>query len=826
MFQNIYSDYMEDTEYEDVESRKKYNLKNIANQIFTKQNIILYIISFMISTVGFGQNMAPFGIAILASAWSNKIPIGIIYILTCIGNLIGFGKDSALLYMLASFIFIGLNLVIKPKINEIDGTRKLGVHVGVACFIVQAGKMFFDTFLIYDLLESVLYSISVCIFYKIFSGSIKVIKDLGIKKAFSVEEVIGASLIVAIAVAGFKDFAIFGFSVKNIFSILIVLILGWQNGVLVGATAGITIGVVLGIIGNGNPVQVASYALSGMIAGLLNKIGKIGVIAGFIIGNGILTYVANGNTTTVILLQEILIASIGLLAVPKNVKIDIEDLFGKDKYLPKAPEKRLEQNEDAIYKLNSVSEAISEVAQTYKEVAASIVEEKEESILNRNIFVKELKNNITKLEDNILYDDILEEENTILEDIFNLLIKNDCIIEKQLIDIFEKHNNYIIGFDDNKSNSKIDSDIRDMVKVINYSYRISKINFIWERKINENKKTMSSQLDGISKAISSIADDMTQKNVNVKNQEEMQKEEIKAILSQKNIMVSDIRITKENSGRTLVKLYTDVCDSKKIQECKADIIQKVISKVCNQEMILQDNECAIKTERKICNLNYVSQDKYKIQFGIAKATKNKSPISGDSSLQMKLEDGKYLLAISDGMGSGPNARKSSRIATKMLQRLLSSGFQKELSIELINSSICLNSNEDTYATLDIAILDLYKGNIEFIKNGACPTFIKNRKNVDIIKTMSLPAGILDDIDLTVYDRDIDNNDILVMCSDGIIESNAEYENKELWVKYLLENIQTDNVQKIADIILRESIDNGFGIAKDDMTVIVAKIVKK
>ena len=35
------------------------------------------------------------------------------------------------------------------------------------------------------------------------------------------------------------------FSIKNILSILIVLVLGWKNGMLVGATGGITIGVVL-----------------------------------------------------------------------------------------------------------------------------------------------------------------------------------------------------------------------------------------------------------------------------------------------------------------------------------------------------------------------------------------------------------------------------------------------------------------------------------------------------------------------------------------------------------------------------------------------------
>ena len=65
-----------------------------------------------------------------------------------------------------------------------------------------------------------------------------------------------------------------------------------------------------------------------------------------------------------------------------------------------------------------------------------------------------------------------------------------------------------------------------------------------------------------------------------------------------------------------------------------------------------------------------------------------------------------------------------------------------------------------------------------------------------------------------------------MCSDGILESNTEYENKELWLKNLLENIESQEPEKIANIIMQEAIDNGLGIAKDDMTIIVAKLEQK
>ena len=151
---------------------------------------------------------------------------------------------------------------------------------------------------------------------------------------------------------------------------------------------------------------------------------------------------------------------------------------------------------------------------------------------------------------------------------------------------------------------------------------------------------------------------------------------------------------------------------------------------------------------------------------------------------------------------GEKAAKSSSTVINMLKKMLTTGFNKDVSIGLINSAINLNSNEETFATIDISIVDLVKGNIEFVKNGACPTFIKSGNNVEVVKSVSLPAGMLDKIDLVVYDNDLKENDIIIMCTDGIMEANQEYDNKALWLKDLIEKIETQDIQKIANIIMR------------------------
>ena len=828
MFQNITGDLRDDkNEYK--EENKRVSTKDVLKRLFAKQNIMLYIITFMISMVGFDDNtlifsLVPFGLAIIAGALGNNRPIGIMYVLSLIGTFLKFGFNNLLVYFITSLVFFVSILLIRPKIQDnVNEKRKIGGHLVFAVILVQIVPMFFREFYVFDLLTSIMLGITTYIFYKIFVNSITMIIDFGTRRAFTIEEVMGTSLLLAIAVTVFEDLNIFGFSIKNILSILIVLVLGWKNGVLVGATGGITIGVVLGVITGTEPIMIAAYAISGLIAGLLNRFGRIGVIVGFALGNVVLAYAANGNTVPLILFQEILIASLGLLAIPKNIEINIEDLVGSTKLLPEVAERDLEENKDTIYKLNSMSETIYDMAESYGEAAATILSEKElkeQEKANIDIFLEELKKNIEELEDNMLYEEMYYPTEQLITDIFNHLLENDIITEKELIKILEKNNNYIVGFENTKGQAK--EDIYKMVKAINYSYRISKINFIWKKKLDESKKTVSSQLKGVSQAISKMAEDIDKKEDKFLDK----KQEILKLLEQKEIEIKSIEIKQQSSGRYMVEVYTDTCENPDGTECDIKKICKILSKVLEQKMIMQKQECGLRLNKEICKFTYLSDDNYKVQIGTAKSTKSGSAVSGDSSLQIKLDDGKYLLALSDGMGSGPEAMKSSKIAVKMLERLLTAGFEKDVSLKLINSTLSANTEEDMYATLDIEILDLFNGNMEFIKNSACPTYVKRGRNVQLLKAMSLPTGILSDVDLVVYDYDLQDGDILVMCTDGVIDSNKEYLNKQLWLKYLLEDIETNDAQKIADIIINEAIDNDYGNQKDDMTVMVARINKK
>ncbi len=791
MFQNL----SEDTIDNNMVNEEK-NKVNIFKNVSAKENIVIYIVAFMLSFVSLGQEFSIFSISLLGACISFSVPALGVVVISLIGNLIKFGVGGALGYIITTLILVASLFIIKPRYNEQERNEKIkiGKNIFLASILIGILQISMETFTLYDVLSTITLAIITLVFYKIFVNSLVVVKEFYKNRAFSIEEVIGASLLFAIAVGAFGDLSIYGFNIRNVFSILIVMILGWKNGILVGATSGVTIGVTIGVISGSEPIMIASYAISGMIAGILNRFGKIGVVIGFALGNIVLAYVSNGYTVELIHFKEILVASIGLLLIPKNLQIDLEEFIGNSKFLPYTSGRVLNKSKEVAESLNSVSKAIEKMASTYEEDK----EEKEKKFTkeykqyeeNKKIFITELLNNLENYKENMLYDDISNIKGDIVDKIFKLLIDKQEISRKDLLQIFAECNSYIIGFDDKDISKKLEENIMQIVRTINVSYAQSKSDFIWKKKIEQNNKNVGKQLKDVSKAIGSMAKNL-EKDIEQEESYIKEKQEIISLLEQKEIIMQDIAIKKEN--RYIVEIYL----SENIENSKIELIGKILTKTLGEKIVLNQEASVGK------KLEFISEDKYVMALGVANKTKTKSDVSGDSTLTIRLKDGKYLIAISDGMGSGKEAKKSSTEALQLLENLLLSGFDKNISLELINNSL-INRNKESYASLDIAIVDLYMGNVEFIKSAACPTYIKSGKRVQMVKSNSLPTGIIEESKIQTFDKDIEQGDIMVLCSDGVLDSNVEYKNKELWIKYLLEDIETTNTRKNSEFNNRRS----------------------
>lgn len=198
-------------------------------------------------------------------------------------------------------------------------------------------------------------------------------------------------------------------------------------------------------------------------------------------------------------------------------------------------------------------------------------------------------------------------------------------------------------------------------------------------------------------------------------------------------------------------------------------------------------------------------------------------MSGDSFSTVELGNGTFAVALSDGMGNGERARMESSAALNILEQLLQSGMDEKLAIKSVNSVLMLRSPEEMYATVDMALIDEYTAETTFMKIGSTPSFIKRGQEVIQVSASNLPIGIIKDIEVDLVTVQLQPGDILIMMTDGIYDAPGYAVNKELWMKRLIQEIDTDDPQDLADCLLESVIRYQQHEILDDMTVVVGKV---
>ena len=209
----------------------------------------------------------------------------------------------------------------------------------------------------------------------------------------------------------------------------------------------------------------------------------------------------------------------------------------------------------------------------------------------------------------------------------------------------------------------------------------------------------------------------------------------------------------------------------------------------------------------------------KVKTYVATAIKDGSDVSGDCFEYAGRSD-KYYVVLCDGIGSGEEAFNESNGTIDLLSRFLYTDFTEEQILKTLNSLLLLKFDDERFVTFDMQIIDYGSKEVRFYKAGAPPTFIISGGTIEKIEGKSLPMGILDNFEFNMFKRVVRKNDIIIMISDGIIDSINLDEKKSL-DKYL-NIIKSKDPQVIANSILGYALRGQKRII-DDMTVLVTKI---
>ena len=244
---------------------------------------------------------------------------------------------------------------------------------------------------------------------------------------------------------------------------------------------------------------------------------------------------------------------------------------------------------------------------------------------------------------------------------------------------------------------------------------------------------------------------------------------------------------------------------------------EVICEVTKRKYLLKDK---LSYDREKSCLIFSSPPRLDAAFGVAYAIKSGESVSGDTHSVIKINEHSFLMALSDGMGSGKYAKKVSATAISLIEAFYRAEMPEGTVLNTINKLLSFNRDE-RFTCIDIAAINLSSGMADFVKIGSPAGIIVREGEIKVLESQSLPLGILENLRPTVCTEQLRSGDIVVFMSDGITSSFSS--STELYE--FLQGLKPLNPQNLADTILCEAKSRTKTVS-DDMTVLCTRIFEK
>ena len=780
------------------ETAKNYAIPGIRWKDAVR-NILMWIFCFLMGRAVIFNEIAPFGAALLASILPRKKGWGIFLLAAGLGFL-SMGLNSFVIkhLLILGAVFIYSRVFITRQKRKRNLHTALGVLVSFV--LVNLMYIYLQNFLVYDMivagLESIIGFLMVFVFGPVADLYIKPKK----RSVLSDQEIISICIFLALLIAGIWEVSFFQLSLKKILSVGLVLLFSYRRGRNWSCFRHAT-GLILSITGKPEPAIIGHFAVCGLMAGTFRGLGRFGTSCAFLLSNALMVFYINRSTETLLKFGEIT-AAVGILMLIPHRTVERLKQFS-DINLQTMRNRKGHMNrlkEIMVDRLEDFSQVFFKLAQVFSKVSQYNVMTGKEGI-------------------NKLLDLVVER------------VCAKCGLYKACWqrNFYSTYNNMfeIIGIIESRgaAEQKYISDetaenclhLDAVLDVLHEAYDVYRINYKWQQKIDECRDLVARQLEGISTVIIRLAREL---DMDIRFNKDLE-DTILIELDKQGIHVKEVTVIEKADGKIKVSITKKTCGRRR--EC-VRIIEKELSNILKKPMTCDYNGCNTGSRRE-CTLQFTESQRYKIVTGISRKTKQYSDVCGDNYSSTSIDGGKYMLALSDGMGSGSRADAESSIVVSLLENFLEAGFDLDMTINTINSVLLLRSRDEIFANSDLCVIDLINARADIIKIGAVSTFIKRKDHVDVIKAQALPMGILEEIHAEAMNVILEDGDMIIMVTDGIIDSVDSGLDQDEWLTGTILKCNTRNPQELADFIMEEALGQTNGIANDDMTVMVSRIWK-
>jgi len=340
--------------------------------------------------------------------------------------------------------------------------------------------------------------------------------------------------------------------------------------------------------------------------------------------------------------------------------------------------------------------------------------------------------------------------------------------------------------------------LTDTVNKLLYEYRKTTLE---AENARSGRKLLAGQARGVAEVLKSRAVEFCRENEDYSRLEK----KIADGLAANGVSCPEISIR----GRANRQVSLTLVDCKNLPAVKS-----AVERAMGVNLMLKDK---VVYDTRKCAYIFTEPPAYDAAFGVAHAVKDGERVSGDTHSVIKINEHSFLMALSDGMGSGEYARKVSATAISLIEAFYRSEMPTDIVLDTINKLLCFNRDE-RFTCIDAAAIDLNTLTASFIKIGAPVGIIVRKGEIKVLESRTLPLGILDNLHPATCKEQLKKDDIVVFMSDGV--TSAFNGISDLYD--FLQTLKPLNPQSLAEKILTAAKERVTG-APDDMTVLCVRI---
>lgn len=584
-----------------------------------------------------------------------------------------------------------------------------------------------------------------------------------------------------IFILAFSQFMVAGVSVGRILSILMVLYSARIGGVAGGTIAGVAAGAIQGLSLSGLSYLSGAYGLGGLVAGAFSPLGKIAAAVAFIVAHGIASIQVGQADVAIRGAIEVAVATVLYMAIPKSRRIAEFFTLKKDNLSGGALRSNI------VMRLNHASEAMTSVSDSVEEISkklSTICAPDMQTVYNRS--TEKICAGCGK---SVVCWRKYKEST----------ISNFASLTKPL-----KEKGKIDGSDFQKEFLDRCGRSGEMRDEINKNYARYLAKEAAELRAMQVREVVESHFITTSGILSEMANEFSC----YEKFDDEAAQRISEILRDNGIIPIEVCCRVDRFDRMTIEAEVEKERRKKINRAA---FTKEISAACGRVF---SPPCVSTTEDR-CRIQMCQRPKFDVDRGFSQYSANNSSFCGDCAAVFYDGAGRLIAIISDGMGNGGRAAVDGAMTVAMAESLLKAGIGFESMLKTVNAALIAKSGDESLATLDVAMIDLFTGQAEFRKAGAAGTVLVRGRKTEYIECASMPVGIMPDIEFAQTNRALEPGDMIVMVSDGVIATGSE------WLVDLVENSDEEiELNVLAEQITQRAKKERSDGHDDDVSVLI------